>query len=229
MLGTMETSFSKDLSLDGGWRIGEEAFAALVEELQKMKASRVVEFGSGVSSVRLALALPDIDLLSIESSTPHFEEVKALAARHGVSSDRVRFELRPLRWQWCGGALYQSYGRGDFPTTVDAAIVDGPPSRTRRGREACLHAVMANLRVGGKVFLDDFERPAEHVIVANWLNAYPGVFVVQTLRVGHSLAVLEKVRQVDSPRFSAAVTMDSLLENAKRAAKMIASAARSGR
>jgi hypothetical protein len=31
------------------------------------------------------------------------------------------------------------------------------------------------------------------------------------------------VRQVDSPRFSAAVTMDSLLENAKRAAKMIVS------
>jgi hypothetical protein len=213
-------NIAEELSLEGGWRIGEAAFARLVEELQRMDARRIIEFGSGVSSVRLAMALPDAHILSLESSLPFFEEVKELARRHGISEARLTLEHRPLRWQWHAGALYQSYARGNFPE-VDAAIIDGPPSWTGRGREACLHGIVGHLRIGGKAFLDDFERLDEHITLGNWLRSYPGVFNVQTIPIGHTLAILEKVKEVSAPRYSGTVLVDSLLTTLRRGANRV--------
>src|SRR5699024_10631571 len=99
----------------------------------------------------------------------------------------------PLAWQWHGEAPYLSFRPGDLPTSVDAVMIDGPPHWTRRGREACLYAAFDRVKVGGRVYLDDFNRPAEQRMVRNWCRAYPGAIeVVRSVDLDDGVVVLEK-------------------------------------
>lgn len=181
-----------DLDLDGPWRIGEDAFAAVVEQVEAVAAEHVVEFGGGASSIRLARALPHATILSIEHDPVYFEAAEAMRRAHAPEA-RLDLSLRPLRWQTHYLGRYQSYAPGPFPARVDAVIIDGPPYTTFRGREACLYQVMGRLRVGGVVILDDYRRPAEARMARNWDRIYPGQFRTQVLPVGNHLCVKHRI------------------------------------
>ena len=61
-------SIPEELKLDNDWSIGEKTFSFLVKELRSLAVENLLEFGSGVSSTRLALELPQVRILSIESN-----------------------------------------------------------------------------------------------------------------------------------------------------------------
>ena len=202
-------SIPEELSLDQEWCLGESNFSVLIKELQSLSVENLVEFGSGVSSARLALQLPHVKLLSIESDpTYHMRTVQLL--KRFVPDSRVGVELRKLCWQRHGLGLYQSYDIGPFFPRVDAVIIDGPPGWTHRGREGCLYQVFRSLRIGGRVYLDDYVRPAEQQIVRNWQAAYPGVFGIRVLDISPPrLCVLEKTRDVPHECLSFSVARDN--------------------
>jgi predicted O-methyltransferase YrrM len=199
----------QELSLDTGWCLGEATFAVLIQELHSFPVRSLIEFGSGVSSARLALSLPHVKIVSIESDPSHHQRTMQLLERFVPHHD-VSLELRTLCWQRHGLAFYQGYGVGQLPASVDAIIVDGPPGWTARGRESCLYQVFQSLRVGGRVFLDDYDRPAERQIVRNWQASYPGVFDVRELETSPTrLCVLEKKREFTGTRLSFQVAWDN--------------------
>lgn len=206
---------SEEPVFDNCWTIGEDTLSFLVEELQSLRMEHLVEFGSGASTVRLALRFPQTAILSIENSPRFYQHTLRLL--DNVPAHRVTLELRDLHWQRHGFGLYQSYHPGPMPDRVDAAIIDGPPWWTTRGREACLYQVFDVLRIGGRVYLDDFGRPAEQQIVRNWLSSYPGAFQVKAVACGHGLCVLEKINHLRRPRRMAlAVLRDNWLGNSRR-------------
>lgn len=204
-------------SLDAPWSIGESAFTAIVQNMSELTPKVIVEFGSGVSSVRLAKAFPDAQILSLEHDSRFFGRSLELAAQHGIGSENLHIELRPLRFRLIGSRIYETYDRGWFPHTIDAVLIDGPPWWTGRGREACLHDVVAKLRTGGRAYLDDYHRDAERKIVDNWMRSYPGVFDMSEIDVGHGIGALQK-RAVNtrSPRLAPGAALDTWLDFAKR-------------
>ena len=108
-----------------------------------------------------------------------------------------------------------SYAPGAFPDAVDALIVDGPPHWTRRGREASLYQAMPSLKVGARIFLDDYRRAAEKRMVQNWLGAYPGALrLVDVIEEGDHVAVLEKTEEAEAPRSTVARRVDAWLQAA---------------
>jgi predicted O-methyltransferase YrrM len=182
-----------ELRFDAPWSLGEGAFEAIRADLLAIGARRVVEFGSGTSTARIAHDLPDVALFSVDSDAAFFEQTRALLAAHGLEA-RVELVERPLAWQWHGGAPYLGFRAGALPDAIDAVLIDGPPHWTRRGREACLYSVFDRLRVGGRVYLDDFARAGERRTVRNWLLAYPGALrMVRAAAVDCHVAILEKV------------------------------------
>jgi predicted O-methyltransferase YrrM len=183
------------LRFDAPWSLGEQAFEAIRADLVALSASHVVEFGSGISTARIAYELPGVSLFSVDSDATYFEQTRALLTAHRLEG-RVTLVARPLAWQWHGGAPYLGFARGELPDAVDAVIIDGPPHWTRRGREACLYAVFDRLRVGGRIYLDDHRRSAERRMVRNWLAAYPGALrLVRTVAVDSEIAILEKTAE----------------------------------
>lgn len=219
---TRTETIQEEINISQDWCLGEGTFNALVDDLQSFMIENVVEFGSGVSSTRLALAMPHINLLSIESDPIYCEKTMQLLDRH-VPEHRVEVQLRTLCWQRHGLGLYQSYCPGEFPSQIDAVIIDGPPFWTVRGREGCLYQVFNSLRIGGRVYLDDYERPDEEQTVRNWLAAYPGVFKARVLdAVPSKICVLEKTKEAKKIRLSWKVFGDNWYSNASRQAHALA-------
>lgn len=212
-------------SVSGPWSIGEHAFTEVVRDMSEVRPNVIVEFGSGASSVRLAKAFPDAQVLSIESSEEFFGRSLDCARQHGIGPRRLSIELRPLRFRRIAGAVYETYSWKPFPSRIDAVLIDGPPHWTGRGRQACLYDVASGLRVGGRVYLDDYQRHQERLIVRNWVKSYPNVFRVSSLSVGHGLAVLEKLAPIStSPRFVLSVALDAWIVHAKRRVKPLRNA-----
>jgi hypothetical protein len=199
-----------ELRLEGSWSFTEEAFGAMVRRVEAELGSprRIVEFGGGPSTVRLALAFPGAFLESVESHGPSYESTRTLLGKYGVEG-RVELRKEKLAFLRCGEVDVLTYcgvkesdgsenagdrgnsGRSQEP--VDCVIIDGPSFFTLRGREACLYQVNERLRTGGLVFLDDHGRRDEKRIVRNWMEVYPGGYRLEPLRVGHGLAVLRKI------------------------------------
>ena len=187
----------EQLSLDAGWSIGETAFERITTALLEMSpVEKILEFGSGPSSIRLAMAFSEVHVLSVEGDWRNFAETTSLM-RTFWDKRNLSIKYRPITLESYGDAEFLTYEDGMFwEEEMDCVIIDGPPVYTLRGREACLYQVYDQIKIGGLVILDDFRRPFEKQIVENWLSVYPGSFTVAIIREDHHLAVLRKIRSV---------------------------------
>jgi predicted O-methyltransferase YrrM len=205
-----------ELDLGSGWRLGESAYRAILDDLRANDARCIVEFGSGVSTIHLSRDLPNAEILSIEGDLQYCEQTRRDLDRLGGPAN-VRLVHRPIVWQRLGFGLFRSYAPGPFPREVDAVLIDGPPLATRRGREACLYQVFPSCRPGTRIYLDDFCREAERRIVANWLRAYPDALShVTTFEVDHRVAVLERVGREAKRHAHWKNGLDSLTQSIKQ-------------
>ena len=187
--------FPSELCLDAGWAIGEKAFAKLLVRIADVQPKTILEFGGGISTVRLAMAFPHVNIVSIESDTQVLQRTKRLLAAY-VEHHHTSIVQRPLSWQRWGAGLYASYAPISSSTSVvDVVLIDGPPHRTQRGREACLYQVAHRLRGGSLVILDDLVRSSEQKICENWQRIFPGTFDLSFHDVGHHLAFLKVLKQ----------------------------------
>ena len=187
------------LNLDTGWSIGETAFERIATLLLQISpVERVLEFGSGPSSIRLAMAFPEAQVLSIEGDWRNYAETTDLM-RSFWDKRNLSIKYRPVTLESYGDAEFLTYEDGMFwdgQEEMDCVIIDGPPVYTLRGREACLYQVYDQIKIGGLVILDDFRRSYEKQIVENWLSVYPSSFAVEIIREDHHLAVLRKIKSV---------------------------------
>ena len=185
------------LNLDAGWSIGETAFERIITTLLEMSSvERILEFGSGPSSIRLAMAFSEAEVLSIEGDWRNYAETTSLM-RTFWDKRNLSIKYRPITLESYGDTEFLTYEDGMFwEEEIDCVIIDGPPVYTLRGREACLYQVYDQIKIGGLVILDDFRRSFEKQIVENWLSVYPSSFTVATIREDHHLAVLRKIRSV---------------------------------
>ena len=185
------------LNLDTGWSIGETAFKRIETVLLQISpVERILEFGSGPSSIRLAMAFPEAQVLSVESDWRNFRETTDLM-RSFWKKRNLSIKYRPITREFYGDAEFLTYEDGMFwEEEMDCVIIDGPPVYTLQGREACLYQVYDQIKIGGLVILDDFRRRFEKQIVENWLSVYPGSFAVEIIREDHHLIVLRKIKSV---------------------------------
>lgn len=207
----MKSELPAELCLDQGFSLGEQGFEAIVRDLRELAPRTLVEFGSGISSVRFALEFPGLQIHSVEHNSSYYERIRELSRRYANGSS-LTIHLRELIWQRHGAGYYLTYRPGSFPAEIDAVVIDGPPGWTLRGREACLYQVLKHLRVGGRVYLDDFSREMEKQIKKNWDSACPETFRFRTLDVGHGLCIAEKIRNTEKPGVAVDVLADSLAQ-----------------
>ena len=212
------------LNLDAGWSIGETAFERITTALLQMSSvERILEFGSGPSSIRLAMAFSEAEVLSVEGDWRNYAETMNLMQTFW-NKRNLSIKYRPITLESYGDANFLTYEDGMFwEEEIDCVIIDGPPVYTLRGREACLYQVYDQIKIGGLVILDDFRRSYEKQIVENWLSVYPGSFTVEIIREDHLMAVLRKVRSVtpcwDAP--SRLSDVQSVSETRSRIAKAL--------
>lgn len=136
----------------------------------------IVEFGSGVSTVILALAMKRTGrgrLISYDHSPGFADMTQRLAQRYGLEVDVRNVPLAPSVSLGYPGVWYEAV---DLPESIDVLVIDGPPARLHpETRGGAGPAVFDRLSENGVVFLDDACRAGERAIAERWHREFPEI------------------------------------------------------
>lgn len=161
-----------------GWAVSGSCAHRLIAALTSERPASVVELGSGLSTVLMALAVERFGISSaiwsIEHDPSWARETERRLEDHGVR-DRVQVILAPLidleineeAWIW------YDLDYEVLPETIDFLFIDGPPLSTgRRARYPAIPLLAPILSKAARIILDDSLRPDEESIVKRWLADY---------------------------------------------------------
>lgn len=163
----------------GPWALNPTDLLELMFRIDQARPSRVLELGSGTSSVWIAYALERYGgrLITIEHDRDYAERAESLLRLHGLESV-VEVRHAPLRPLEVDGETFEWYDVEAFTGVADVGmlVIDGPPGRTgRMARYPALRVLEHVLCSSALVILDDADRPDEQEIVQRWIKHTRGV------------------------------------------------------
>lgn len=159
------------------WAISPDFAVLLVRLIRQHKPARIVEFGSGCSTLICSYCLKQMgagEIISIDHDPAFAERTRDDLRMHGLSewADVRVAELYTSRYQddvqqpidWYDAEVVDA-----LPAGIDLVIIDGPPSKDRAlARYPALSAVIDRLSAGAAIILDDADRPEEQAVLARW-------------------------------------------------------------
>ena len=157
------------------------ALVAVLNEIAFAERRRIVELGSGVSSIVIGrlLAQRGGKLTAVE----HDPDWAALVRRQ-VERERLQdfvsvvvSSLEPHHASWSGAPWYPLESVALLPGGISLLLIDGPPGYGEgmtHSRYPALPALADRLAADAVVFLDDADREPEREIIARWAEEVPG-------------------------------------------------------
>ena len=176
---------------EDNWSLTDFNYAKILTALSNKPVRTIVEFGSGLSTIRLSKDFPRAKILSIEHQELFHKRFKDFLRENNI--DNVVPLCQPLKYVNIGIRRYLTYNldSGNIDKRIDFVLVDGPvESKTLRGREAPLYMIFPLLRIGCIIALDDFHRASAKMVVKNWLSTYKKN--LRVLREYRRIILLEK-------------------------------------
>ena len=183
----------------GSWALDPASCRFLAAFARALEARRVLEFGSGFSTLMLAREIEKTEgnfLFSVDDSAKY----SSLARDEYETSEcraKVEFRVAPLRPRLYGTRLLLSYslpkGLLEAIGPFDLVLIDAPHHDF--GRESVFYDAFSAVAPGGYVVLDDANRgDMERAYVRSWRAAYGGAIDPILLEgIGNGLCVIEKV------------------------------------
>ncbi|GAB3655857.1 class I SAM-dependent methyltransferase [Glycomyces tarimensis] len=181
-----------------GWAAGPELLRFLYEEILDHKRARVLECGSGTTTVIMAYAMRSLGFGKVTAleHDPHYADLARLElterglAEWGevVDAPLSDVEIDGEVWRWYDPLVIHA---GE----LDLLVVDGPPGATGPlARYPALPVLADRLAEHALVVLDDADRPDERAIARRWTERFPRF---QGERLGHSRGTFLLRRAVD--------------------------------
>ncbi len=157
----------------GGWAMEPVAVHALLDVISQWSGPRVVELGSGTSTVWIARMLKSMGagrVDSLDHERQYAEATRRALEREGLQA-WAQVHHAPIVDVEVGDEVYPWYSLADaaLPETIDVLVVDGPPAALGEwARFPALPALAARLRQGSVLVIDDAGRPDEAEIIGCW-------------------------------------------------------------
>jgi predicted O-methyltransferase YrrM len=178
------------LPVPGGWAASTDLLGEALRAIAVQRPQRVVELGSGLSTLVLASALRSNGaghLVSIDAEAGYAESTRAQLQRLDLQ-DWAEVRVAPLREQSFEDSTRPWYDMAHLADLVeiDLLFIDGPPTALRADiRYPALPYFWSRLRPGAIVLLDDAARPAERAMADAWRRRFPdGRFELLRLEKG---------------------------------------------
>lgn len=166
------------LPLPGGWAASTDLLGELIRAIAARRPQRLVELGSGVSTLVIAAALRNNGagrLISVDAEEAYAAQTREQLQRQDLG-DWVELRIAALTEMKCEGIArpwYDTRMLSDL-TDVDLLLIDGPPTARRADmRYPSLPFFWSRLAPGAIVLLDDAARPAERAMAAAWERQFP--------------------------------------------------------
>jgi predicted O-methyltransferase YrrM len=201
--------------VDGPFAIGEPAIQHVIDLARETGAKRILEFGSGRSTVRLALELPDVLITSVEHDQGFADQTERILAEAGVAANVVLIRSE-LGWWHHHGRIFYTYVTPLPDLLYDLVLIDGPPGYLHTGRQGAFHRAFDRLPIGAHVVLDDFNEPREQRAVRRWLRDYPDGLAAREVPAGDKrLAILQKTGNGSIRSASPGIVAANLCDNGR--------------
>lgn len=201
----------------GSWALDPTSCRFLSSFVWALGARRIIEFGSGFSTLMMARVIASREgnyLLSIDDS-PHYSALAKEAFDTSGCQAKVEFRVASLRPKLYGSRLLLSYslpkGLLEALGPFDLALIDAP--QHDYGRESVFYDVFPAVATGGYIILDDANRAdMEKAYVRAWQAAYGGTMVPVLLEgIGNGLNVIEKISDA-KPEFLRASSVSTSIK-----------------
>ncbi|MGH8793029.1 MAG: class I SAM-dependent methyltransferase [Stackebrandtia sp.] len=165
------------LPATGGWAASADLLRCLYDTVRDEGRSRIVECGSGVSTLVMAYALRELGggkITSLDHDADFAAQTRRMLEQHELQqwaevrhAPLTKLELDDEIWLW-----YELAEVPDGP--FDMLVIDGPPRATRdQARYPALPLLYDRLGDDAVVVLDDHIRPDERAAAARWIETYP--------------------------------------------------------
>ena len=179
------------------WAASPDLLLVLVDLVITERPSLIVECGSGVSTLWLALAMRrfgiDGQIIALDHDPVFGGKTREFLARHGVC-DLAEVRDAPLESFSLDGETYSWYARPAWEDLkgIDLLFVDGPPATTgHQARYPALPLLSGLLSPAATAVLDDLVVPDMQKVLRLWLDAYPE-FGSEILALEKQAAVLRR-------------------------------------
>jgi len=161
------------------WSAAPDFLQLIVEHALERHPRRILECGSGLSSLMLARCCRlngGGRLTSLEDGASYARRSQAGIERYRLA-DVGRVIHAPLREYRLGGETFRWYDlEGLAQGPIEMLVIDGPVGALHPlARYPALPLLYDRLAPGCVIFLDDAARPDERELVRRWLAAYPGL------------------------------------------------------
>jgi predicted O-methyltransferase YrrM len=161
------------------WAVSPDALVLLVQEMLVVRPKLIVECGSGVSTLWLALAAKqhglDTRIVALDHEEEYAGKTNRMLRLHGVD-DVASARLAPLVDVPSGDDKQPWYDPSVLTDLQDIGVlfVDGPPATTAPlSRLPAIPQLWDRLAPTASVVVDDFIREDEQIIVDRWVEAHP--------------------------------------------------------
>ena len=182
------------------WVIHGQAMQFLGALVQGVRPRRMIEFGSGRSTLVLADLLRGRGrILSFEHRARFSRQTDGWLRERGLG-DVACLAHRRLTLRRYGAKLLPMYRirwqEFEAFRECELALIDGPPGYI--GREATLYELFPRMAVGGWIVADDMNRSSERRWLEAWQRAFGPALEAELLpAIGEGMAVLRK--KVETP------------------------------
>ena len=163
----------------GGWAASPDLVLLCVQTLLDERPGTVVECGSGVTTLYLALTAAQHDLptrlVTLEHDELYARKTEEMLRRHGVR-DRVDLVFAPLEPAGIEGHETPWYATSALADVdeVGIVLVDGPPGLTGpRARFPALPVLHDRLAPRCVVIMDDLNRDEDREVAEAWASLLP--------------------------------------------------------
>lgn len=223
--GMDKVSVSK-FEYPGEWAMDPTSCRFLAAFTRALGARRVLEFGSGFSTLMMAREISVQEgnyLLSVDDS-PRYTAQAREAFENSECPAKVEFRTAPLRPRFYGPRLLLSY---DLPAGLlealgpfDMVLIDAP--HQDYGRESVLYDAFRAVLPGGYLIMDDANSAGvEKEYVRAWTAAYGGALDPVLLEgIGNGLCVIEKLEE-GAPAYPLSGALKASVKTARNFARLL--------
>ena len=153
------------------WAASPDVLLTLLELSQSSTPARILDLGSGMSTLVLAKSAPQATIISIDNSAEFAGKTKKLLETHGITNVDLRVApLTPHR----SGVEWYDLSKFEDISDIDLLFVDGPPgSKNPKARHPAIAECVAKLSPRAIVVIDDAGRDGEKDMAHEFAKALP--------------------------------------------------------
>jgi predicted O-methyltransferase YrrM len=153
------------------WAASPDVLLTLLETARTSSPRKILDLGSGMSTLVLAKSAPQALVISIDNSAEYAHKTQQMLASHGITNVEVR--VAPLTSHASGVEWYESSKLADL-SDIDLLFIDGPPgSKNDRARHPALAECLPKLSPRAIIVIDDAGRDGERNLAEEFAKALP--------------------------------------------------------